>query len=70
MPWPWRRPPEKLARERRAKGDLIESAFVAGILHDVGKVMLAANSPDAYAGILALAKKQSQPLWQTETRSW
>jgi putative nucleotidyltransferase with HDIG domain len=59
---------EKLARERRAKPALIEAAFVAGILHDVGKVMLAANSPEAYAGILALAKKQSQPLWQTETQ--
>jgi putative nucleotidyltransferase with HDIG domain len=59
---------EALTRERRAKPALIESAFVAGILHDVGKVMLAANSPDAYADILALARKQSQPLWQTETQ--
>jgi putative nucleotidyltransferase with HDIG domain len=58
---------ESLARERRAKTALIESAFIAGILHDVGKVMLAANSPQAYAGILALARKQRQPLWQTET---
>ena len=58
---------EKLARERRAKAGLIESAFVAGILHDVGKVMLAANSPDAYADILSLAKKQSQSVWQSET---
>ena len=59
---------EKLAQERRAKSALVEAAFVAGILHDVGKVMLAANSPEAYAGILALAKTQSQPLWQTETQ--
>jgi putative nucleotidyltransferase with HDIG domain len=58
---------EALARERRAKNALLESAFVAGILHDVGKVMLAANSPGAYADILALAKKQGHPLWQTET---
>jgi HD-like signal output (HDOD) protein len=32
----------------------------------VGKVMLAANSPETYAGILALAKKQKLPLWQAE----
>ena len=57
---------ENLARERRAKPAVIESAFVAGILHDVGKLMLAANSPEAYAGILALARKQPKPLWQTE----
>ena len=58
---------EKLARERRCKADIIESAFIAGLLHDVGKVMLAANSPEAYTGILALAKKKNQPLWLTET---
>ncbi|MGD0410664.1 MAG: HDOD domain-containing protein [Verrucomicrobiota bacterium] len=58
---------ETLARERRAKSALLESAFVAGILHDVGKVMLAANSPGAYADILALANKRDAPLWQTET---
>lgn len=58
---------ENLARERRAKPVVIESAFVAGILHDVGKLMLAANSPEAYADILALARKQPKPLWQTET---
>jgi putative nucleotidyltransferase with HDIG domain len=57
---------EKLARERRGKTTLIESAFVAGLLHDIGKVMLAANSPEAYAGILILAQKQSKPLWETE----
>ena len=59
---------EALARERRAKAPVIESAFIAGLLHDVGKVMLAANSPESYAGILALAKKQPQLLWQTETQ--
>jgi HD-like signal output (HDOD) protein len=29
--------------------------------------MLAANSPGAYADILALANKRDAPLWQTET---
>ncbi|MGD1084546.1 MAG: HDOD domain-containing protein [Verrucomicrobiota bacterium] len=57
---------QKLAQERRAKPGIIEAAFVTGLLHDVGKVMLAANSPDTYAGILALAKKQKKPLWEAE----
>jgi putative nucleotidyltransferase with HDIG domain len=57
---------QKLAREQRAKPALVETAFIAGILHDVGKVMLAANSPDTYAGILALARTKKQPLRQTE----
>ena len=59
---------EKLAVERRAKAAMIEFAYITGLLHDVGKLMLAGNSPEAYAGILALAGKQSQPLWQTETQ--
>jgi putative nucleotidyltransferase with HDIG domain len=57
---------QKLAVERRAKSDIIEAAFITGLLHDVGKVMLAANSPDTYAGILALAKKRQKPLWEAE----
>ncbi len=55
---------EKLAREHHGKPAIIEFAFIAGLLHNVGKVMLAANSPETYAGILALAKRQPQPLWQ------
>jgi putative nucleotidyltransferase with HDIG domain len=57
---------EKMAREGKAGAKAIEFAFIAGLLHDVGKVMLAANSPEAYAGILALAEKKKQPLHQTE----
>jgi len=57
---------EKLARERKAKSEVVEFAFIGGLLHDVGKVMLAANSPEAYAGILTLAERKKQPLWQTE----
>jgi len=58
---------EKLARERRAKPALIESAFVAGILHDVGKVMLAANSPRP-TPTSSPGQETIQPLWQTETQ--
>jgi putative nucleotidyltransferase with HDIG domain len=57
---------QKLAREARAKGALVETTFIAGILHDVGKVLLAANSPETYAGIIALARSKKQSLHQTE----
>lgn len=57
---------QKMAKERRASPQVVEAAFITGILHDVGKVMLAANSPETYAGILALAKKQNKPLWEAE----
>ena len=57
---------QKLAKARHAPAEMIEAAFITGILHDVGKVMLAANTPDTYAGILALAKRQNKPLWEVE----
>jgi putative nucleotidyltransferase with HDIG domain len=57
---------EKIGKEQKAKPDLLEQAFIAGVLHDIGKLMLAANSPEAYADILALAEKQKQAVWQAE----
>jgi putative nucleotidyltransferase with HDIG domain len=57
---------QKLAKEKGAKASVVEAAFITGILHDVGKVMLAANSPDTYARILSLAKKQKKPIWEAE----
>jgi putative nucleotidyltransferase with HDIG domain len=57
---------QKMAKAQRAGLAVVEAAFITGILHDVGKVMLAANSPETYAGILALAKKQNRPLWEVE----
>ena len=45
---------------------MVEEAFIIGLLHDVGKVLLAADSPEIYADILAMAKKQNKPLWEAE----
>ena len=55
-----------MARERNASSAVAESAFITGILHDVGKVFLAANSADTYAGIISHAKKQGKPRWEAE----
>jgi HD superfamily phosphohydrolase YqeK len=46
-----------LARERRISASIKEEAFTAGILHDAGKVLQAANSPEAYSVVLADAGK-------------
>jgi HD-like signal output (HDOD) protein len=45
---------------------LAETAFTAGMLHDLGKLLLAANAPDAYRLILAEAAESHQPIWQVE----
>jgi HD-like signal output (HDOD) protein/CheY-like chemotaxis protein len=44
----------------------VEDAFMGGLLHDVGKLVLIANLPDRYREALALADKSRRPLWETE----
>jgi putative nucleotidyltransferase with HDIG domain len=41
-------------------------AYTAGLMHDLGKVILAANFDDQYNGAHALARKNQVPLWEVE----
>ena len=43
-----------------------EMAVTAAMLHDIGKLLLAANAPEAYTLILADAKDGTEPLWRVE----
>jgi HD-like signal output (HDOD) protein/CheY-like chemotaxis protein len=45
---------------------LAESAFTAGLMHDLGKLVLASNFDEQYSGAQALARQQQLPLWQVE----
>jgi putative nucleotidyltransferase with HDIG domain len=47
---------------------LAESAFTAGLMHDLGKVILASNFDDQYSGAQALARKQQIPLDEIESQ--
>jgi HD-like signal output (HDOD) protein/CheY-like chemotaxis protein len=47
----------------RAEAD---HAFAAGLLQDVGQLVLAANLPDAFAANLDLARERGEPLHQVE----
>lgn len=44
-----------------------DEAFTAGILHDLGKLILAQNFPDDYAEVLTQSCRQPRPLWEIET---
>ena len=44
----------------------VEDTLVAGMLHDVGKLILAANLSDGYAQVLALAPLRDISLWEAE----
>jgi HD-like signal output (HDOD) protein len=45
---------------------LAASAYTAGLMHDLGKVILAANFDQQYSGAHGLARKQGLPLWEVE----
>jgi HD-like signal output (HDOD) protein len=45
---------------------LAETAFTAGLMHDIGKVVLAANFDEQYRGAQSLARKQKLPVWEVE----
>ena len=45
---------------------LSAAAYTAGLMHDLGKVILAANFDQQYSGAHALAKRQGLPLWDEE----
>jgi putative nucleotidyltransferase with HDIG domain len=42
------------------------TAYTAGLMHDLGKVILAANFDEQYQGAHAVARKQQVPLWEVE----
>jgi HD-like signal output (HDOD) protein/CheY-like chemotaxis protein len=45
---------------------LSEDAFMAGMLHDVGELVLIADAPREAASVMALAHRTSHPIWQAE----
>jgi len=56
----------QIARSLPGGAQLAEQAFAAGVLHDIGKLILADGMPDQYAAILATARARSRPLFQGE----
>jgi len=45
---------------------LATDAFAAGLVHDLGKVVLVTNFDDLYARVNSLARKQPVPVWEVE----
>ncbi|MCX6928853.1 MAG: HDOD domain-containing protein, partial [Verrucomicrobia bacterium] len=56
----------QIASSHLGDAQLAEQAFAAGVLHDIGKLILADGMPDQYAAILATARAKSRPLFQVE----
>lgn len=57
---------QKIARLQRADRAFTDEAYVAGMLHDIGKVMLAASLPDLYEKAVNLAAEEKLALPEAE----
>ncbi len=55
-----------IARDTEGDRRVADEAFVAGLLHDIGKIVLAANQTKTYPTALSIAQSQRIPLWQAE----
>jgi HD-like signal output (HDOD) protein/ActR/RegA family two-component response regulator len=57
-----------ILRLEGAESGEVEEAFTAGMLHDMGKLMLADSLPDEFGQALELAKEEDIPLPEAEAR--
>lgn len=57
----------RIAEFERMPAREIDDAFMAGLLHDVGKLIFIGNYPREYEEALDLAKSTDVPVWQAES---
>lgn len=57
----------EIAAAESAPPNILNDAWTAGLLHDIGKMMLASAFAEDYEMALELAQLQSKPIWVAET---
>ncbi len=60
----------KIAQHTTDNEKVMDASFMAGMLHDIGKLILAAGLPDRYAKVIQGMKDEQLPCWQAETREF
>jgi HD-like signal output (HDOD) protein len=58
---------ERIARAEGASIEIVGQSFTAGMLHDIGKLLVAANLPEEFKETMARVKAQSISLDEAET---
>jgi HD-like signal output (HDOD) protein len=56
----------KIAAAEHCDTDFEEQCFLAGLLHDVGQLILASGLPKQYAEVIEKARLNNLPVWETE----
>jgi HD-like signal output (HDOD) protein/CheY-like chemotaxis protein len=59
---------QKIALLEKGGLETAEQAFAAGLLHDIGKLLLCANLPGLFAKTLSLAHEDKCAFWDAETQ--
>jgi HD-like signal output (HDOD) protein len=59
-----------IAKVEQAPALMIDQAYTAGLLHDVGILVFAANAPKKYDVMIKTAHDQEMPLWELERQEW
>jgi HD-like signal output (HDOD) protein/CheY-like chemotaxis protein len=59
---------QRIARMENSGTEMAEQSFAAGLLHDLGKLLLAANLPKLFAQVLDHARAEHCHLWEAEAR--
>ena len=57
---------KSIAQAEACKREVTERAFIAGLLHDIGKLLLAVNLPELYKQTLVLAQTEAIAAWEAE----
>ena len=57
---------KKIAAMLHASEQIKDDAFTAGLLHDIGKLILASRFPKEYTAVIKGATESSKPLWAEE----
>ena len=58
----------EIAKMESLDSKTVEKAFMAGILHDVGKIVLISNLPDKYEEVVTIADEEGVAIFEAERR--
>lgn len=58
----------RISQERPGGAQLAEQSFCAGLLHDIGKIILADGLPDEYSAVLRESQTTGAPLFEIEQK--
>jgi putative nucleotidyltransferase with HDIG domain len=57
---------QKISKEEHLDQNLVNYSLMAGMFHDLGKLILVTNFQESYRQLLAVAQKTGQDLWDLE----